>query len=103
MEETGSPGFLMKLHPTLTNKGIFTPTLVGDIKDVMFKYENEDEEQMTANTQKAKVLKQELKAWVQEKHPDTPDNKVYIPKIVLKLGVRKWGHHKTSASTCFNH
>eukprot|EP00957_Ditylum_brightwellii_P121247 9246157-Ditylum_brightwellii.AAC.1 len=65
----------MELHLTLTNKGIFTPTLVGDIKDVMFEYENEDEEQMTANTQKAEVLRQELKAWVQENYPDTPDDK----------------------------
>eukprot|EP00957_Ditylum_brightwellii_P045060 3418067-Ditylum_brightwellii.AAC.1 len=70
----------MELHPMLTNKGIFTPTLVGSKKDVMFKYENED---------KAEVLRKELKAWVQANHPDTPDNRVYIPKIVLMSGVRK--------------
>ena len=58
----------------------------------MFEYENEGKEQMTANAQKAEVLRQEMKAWIQENHPDTPDNKVYVPKIVLKSGVRKWGN-----------
>eukprot|EP00957_Ditylum_brightwellii_P082959 6307113-Ditylum_brightwellii.AAC.1 len=82
----------MKLNLTLTNKGIFTPNLVGYMKDVMFEYKNKDAGEMIANAQKAEVQRQQLRTWVQDNHPNTPNDKVYVPKLVLKSGVRKWGN-----------
>eukprot|EP00957_Ditylum_brightwellii_P045535 3452275-Ditylum_brightwellii.AAC.1 len=63
-----------------------TPTLVEEIKEVDFEYKEKSEDQRQANKHKAEELMQDLSIWVQENYPDIPDNKVYVPKFVLKSG-----------------
>eukprot|EP00957_Ditylum_brightwellii_P095616 7284657-Ditylum_brightwellii.AAC.1 len=60
----------MELHPMLTNKNNMTPTLVEEIKDADFEYDEEDEDQHQANKHKVEELMQDLSIWVQENHPD---------------------------------
>eukprot|EP00957_Ditylum_brightwellii_P094144 7167773-Ditylum_brightwellii.AAC.1 len=70
-EETGNPGFLIKLHPMFTNKGNMTMSLAGAIKevDLEYAYEDEDNEQDEENQKKVANLRKDMSAWMKEHHP----------------------------------
>eukprot|EP00957_Ditylum_brightwellii_P195662 14907999-Ditylum_brightwellii.AAC.1 len=69
-----------------------TTSLAEKIKEVDLEYEynDEDDTQEEENQQKAENLRKDMSEWMKEQHQEVSDDTIYVPKFILKSGVRKW-------------
>eukprot|EP00957_Ditylum_brightwellii_P063546 4823067-Ditylum_brightwellii.AAC.1 len=69
-------------------------SLAGVIKemDLKYAYGDEDNKHDEENQKKAANLRKDMRAWMKEHHPKVSEDTVYVPKFILKSGIRKWGN-----------
>ena len=79
-EEEGSPGFLIELHPKLTNKPNLTYSLQRESEALEF------EQDATKDNGNGEETMRELTKFVEKFYPNTEEGKLLVPKFKLQKG-----------------